>query len=67
MIMKQRRKEVEMFADMMVKRLKCNYCDTLVERTGKCECGKVVLSENVVIQGEIGRDYIDYSPMLLNE
>lgn len=56
-----------MFADMMVKRLKCNYCDTLVERTGQCECGKVVLSENVVIQGEIGRDYIDYSPLLLNE
>lgn len=47
------------------KRLKCIHCQDLVEKSGTCSCGTIILNENQIIQGKIGVDYIDYSPQLL--
>jgi late competence protein required for DNA uptake (superfamily II DNA/RNA helicase) len=51
----------------IIKKLKCNHCGSLIESHGKCSCGKVVLCENTIVEGKVGTDYIDLSPILLNE
>ena len=51
----------------IIKKVKCNYCGSVVESHGNCSCGKVVLCENSVVDGKVGTDYTDLSPRLLNE
>ena len=52
------------------KKIKCLSCGTVIlvneKSNEKCTCQKVVIMEGHV-QGIIGKDYIDVSPILLNE
>lgn len=52
------------------KKIKCLSCGVVLVLNDKlnneCNCGKVFIIEGH-IQGTIGTDYIDVSPILLNE
>jgi len=49
------------------KKIKCLHCQNVVEENGKCECGIVILSNNIIVEGKLGIDYEDMSAILLNE
>jgi len=53
------------------KKIKCVHCDNeiLVDGVmeGKCTCGAVVVTNGVITEGAIGTDWVDVSPILLNE
>ena len=51
----------------ITKKVKCNSCGSIVESHGKCSCGKIILCENVIVEGKVGIDYTDLSQQLLNE
>lgn len=55
---------------VIVKKIKCKWCGDIIAvvegASIKCSCGKVILNEGV-IRGELGADYIDVTPKLLNE
>ena len=54
------------------KKVKCVHCnsevtlnDTIVE--AKCTCGAIVVTNGLVTEGAHGSDWVDISPVLLNE
>jgi hypothetical protein len=50
------------------KKIECNYCHVIVEESGKCNCGKIVLFENNLVSiATPNVDYKDLTPKLLNE
>lgn len=49
------------------KKVKCMHCNGVVEHSGSCNCGSIVMVEGVVNGAYAGKDYIDISPRLLNE
>jgi hypothetical protein len=51
----------------ITKKVKCIHCQSVVEENGDCNCGKVKLTNGIIIEGNIGKDYIDISAVLLNE
>ena len=51
----------------IIKKVKCNYCGDIIESHGSCKCKKVILCENQIVDGKVGIDYTDLSPVLLNE
>lgn len=51
----------------ITKKVKCIHCESVVEQNGSCSCGKVKLTNGIIIEGNIGKDYIDVSAQLLNE
>jgi len=55
----------------MDKKIKCVHCDNeiLVDgvSTKQCTCGSIVVTNGVITEGAIGVDWVDVSPMLLNE
>jgi len=51
----------------IVKKIKCIHCETVVEQNGNCNCGKVKLTNGIITEGSLGKDYVDVSAQLLNE
>lgn len=55
----------------IVKKVKCNHCAHVLEfmtvSSTECSCGKVKISRGLVTEGSVGTDYIDVSPVLLQE
>ena len=51
----------------IAKKIKCVHCQSVVENEGKCTCGKVVLTNGTITEGQLGTDYVDVSQVLLNE
>ena len=51
----------------ITKKVKCVHCQSVVEHSGACTCGKVKLTNGVITEGSLGADYIDVSQVLLNE
>ena len=53
------------------KKIKCVHCgneivvDGLPE--GRCACGTIVVTNGIITEGVVGTDWIDISPILLNE
>ena len=53
---------------MIIKtKLKCIHCNSIVEDTGVCTCGKVKLSYSMIVEGKLHTDYVDITPRVLNE
>jgi hypothetical protein len=52
------------------KRIKCLRCEDVLDiddgKNVKCSCNKIIIVEGY-IKGKLGKDYIDVSPVLLNE
>lgn len=51
----------------MDKKVKCLHCGHEITNNGQCSCGKVKMTQESVIVGTFGTDYIDVSPKILNE
>ena len=51
----------------ITKKVRCIHCQSIIEHNGKCNCEKVKLIDGVVIEGNLGKDYLDISARLLNE
>jgi len=49
------------------KKVKCVHCGSVVEQNGSCVCGKVKLTNGIITEGSLGKDYIDVSAQVLNE
>ena len=52
---------------IITKKVKCVHCSSVVEQNGNCTCGKVKLTNGVITEGSLGKDYVDVSAVLLNE
>ena len=57
---------------ILQKKLKCVHCGTIVEcKNGVCQltcgCGKVKVNGQYIIEGQVGKDFVDVSPQLLQE
>lgn len=50
----------------IIKKVKCVHCSSIIEETGVCVCGKVRLTNGVITEGNLGKDYEDISARLLN-
>jgi hypothetical protein len=51
----------------IAKKVKCVHCQSVVEHSGACTCGKVKLTNGTITEGSLGRDYVDISAQLLTE
>lgn len=51
----------------ITKKVKCVHCQTIIEQNGNCVCGKVRLTNGVITEGALGKDFVDISAQLLNE
>lgn len=51
----------------IAKKVRCVHCQTIIEQNGQCVCGKVRLTNGVITEGNLGKDYVDVSAVLLNE
>jgi hypothetical protein len=49
------------------KKIQCVHCHEIIDGNKRCSCGKVVIVNNIIVEGMIGKDYIDLSQQLLNE
>ena len=54
------------------KKVKCVHCNTELSVSdlvveAKCVCGKIVVTNGLVTEGAHGADWVDISPVLLNE
>lgn len=49
------------------KKVKCVHCQSIVEQSGSCSCGKVKIINGTITEGSLGKDYVDISAQLLNE
>jgi len=49
------------------KKVKCVHCGGVVSKDGTCSCQKVKMTQENVTKGNLGSDYVDVSPQLLNE
>jgi hypothetical protein len=57
---------------MIQKKIKCLHCNSEVIcsdaiNESKCSCGKNVINRTMIVEGVQGTDYIDVTPVLLNE
>jgi hypothetical protein len=51
----------------ITKKIRCLHCKTIIENNGVCVCGKVRLTNGVITEGSLGKDFVDISAVLLNE
>jgi len=51
----------------IIKKSKCIHCGSVVEQNGSCNCGKVKMTNGIITEGILGKDYLDVSAQLLNE
>ena len=53
------------------KRVKCLHCNEILnideKKNTKCSCGKITIVESTVVIGREGTDWVNISPVLLNE
>ena len=54
------------------KKVKCVHCNTELQVSNlvveaKCVCGAIVVTNGLVTEGAHGLDWVDVSPVLLNE
>ena len=54
----------------LVKKYQCVHCSSIVECANgvckvTCDCGKVKLTGNVIVEGTLGTDYVDVSQKYL--
>ena len=58
---------------MIEKKIRCMHCNEVMVVSGystvptKCSCGKIAHNNGVITEGVQGDDWVDVSPMLLNE
>lgn len=57
---------------VMGKKVQCKHCSGVVDLTStvvskRCGCGAVASTNGVIVEGVVGKDYIDVSPQLLTE
>jgi len=54
------------------KKIRCVHCnneliiDSLIENA-QCQCGAIVVTNGLITEGTHGSDWVDISPILLNE
>ena len=53
----------------IIKKIKCNKCEMVIEDNGTCTCGNLTLVKGAIVlkEGTVGIDCEDISPQLLNE
>ena len=51
----------------ITKKVQCLCCNSVIEESGTCTCGKIVMVEGNIVSNATITEYKDISPRLLNE